>query len=123
MNMERKKPDIIKTIRVRYHNLVKHFKTLEKNVTAETIKPFRIEIKKIRAFLRLLALESKNQDLPEFPKSLKRMHKSGGHLRDAEMHQKRISDYIAKNPGISYDRKILLRSSISVAKKEKKRFF
>jgi hypothetical protein len=94
--------EIIHIVHIYFQRLKQHFRVVKKNTTAETIKPFRIEIKKLRAFLRLLDHEINDHDKIKLPGSLKEMHKSGGRFRDLQLHQQRIEDAIRKRPGIQF---------------------
>ncbi len=90
-------------------------------MTAETIKPFRIEIKKLRAFLRLLSFEKKDPDKLELHGDLKEMHKTGGRFRDLQLHRQRILDAIKKKGSSLYSNK-LHKTGLKEIKKEETHF-
>jgi CHAD domain-containing protein len=116
-----KKKDMVHIIHGYFLRLKKHFRVIQKNTTAETIKPFRIEIKKLRAFLRLLELEAREPDNLTLHGDLKDMHKSGGRFRDLQLHRERISEAMKKSPGTGYS-KALLHTGVKQLRKEKKEF-
>ncbi len=117
------KQTIARILHTYFLRLKKYYTVIEKKTSAETIKPFRIEIKKVRAFLRLLELEIKDPDKLEIPASLKEMHKSGGRYRDLQLHQQRIRETVKKNTAITITMSSLLKEGNQQLKKERQDFF
>ena len=81
------------------HIADKHYKKLEKyssEITSdfdqEAIHQFRVEFKKLRAFLRLLRLAPEvNQEL-RVPRKLKKMYVQAGILRDLQLQQEQVRE-------------------------------
>jgi len=116
-----KQKAIANIIHLYFLRLKKHFAAIRKNITAETIKPFRIEIKKLRAFLRLLSFEKKDPGILELHGDLKKMHKTGGRFRDLQLHRQRVLDAMKKKGNSFYSDQLLKTGSTEI-KKEKKHF-
>jgi CHAD domain-containing protein len=90
-------------IRLFFLRLKKLYSQVEKNPDTASIKPFRIQIKKIRAFLRLLRLEPASHGELRLPKPLKKRYQSGGDLQDIGILEIRIEKAKATHPGNQYD--------------------
>ena len=86
--------DSFKTINKLSHKIIKEF-------TADDIHDFRVEVKKMRAFLRLLDTE-KEMERPLIPKLLKTFYGYIGIIRNIQLHRhhlfKYISDYKIEKP-------------------------
>ena len=78
-----------KTIHKLLHKIMKDF-------DADDIHSFRIEVKKIRAFLRLVDFEKK-VDGPLIPKQLKRLYGYIGIVRNIHLHRHSVFKYITNN--------------------------
>jgi CHAD domain-containing protein len=81
-----------------YRKLKKHSKTVAKGFDAEAIHLFRVEYKKLRAFLRML---SQSDDLAGEIKILKRLKKAyniSGAIRDLQLQQQRITEAAKPEP-------------------------
>jgi hypothetical protein len=100
--------------------LKKHNRAIKRNRTAESIKTFRIEVKKLRAFLRLISLEAKDPDELKLPSELKKMHQRGGVLRDQQLQQQRLRDAI-REKNLPHLAKTLLHPQIKETKKTKEK--
>ena len=109
------------TVHLYFLRLGKHYRAIRKNVTAETIKPFRIEIKKLRAFLRLLEMVIRHPARLELNGPLKKMHKSGGRFRDLQLHRQRVKEAMTGTIKVNYDKR-LLQDIDRAIRKEKKEF-
>ena len=118
-----RKSRIIHIVNSYFLKLKEHFSVVQKSTTSETIKPLRIEIKKLRAFLRLVMLESKEPHRLELPQDLEKLHKTGGKVRDLQLHEQRIREAVKKTPGVLFNLNNLLYPSRKELKKEKKHFF
>src|SRR6266498_471691 len=66
------------------HNIEKHSNRLPGSFDAEDIHDLRVGYKKIRAFLRLLQLESHAGDL-QLPPPLKSVYQTAGKVRDIQL--------------------------------------
>jgi CHAD domain-containing protein len=86
-----KRDTIIHVFGKRFKKIRKHYYKLLEDFDAEEVHDFRLEIKKLRAFIRLV-----NKGLPEdeplkMEKNLKTFYSSTGNLRNLELHQQRIN--------------------------------
>jgi CHAD domain-containing protein len=86
-----KKDTIIHIFEKRFKKIRKHYYKLLGDFDAEEVHDFRLEIKKLRAFIRLV-----NKALPEdeplkLEKNLKTFYSTTGNLRNLELHQQRIN--------------------------------
>jgi CHAD domain-containing protein len=115
------KKEIISIIRDYFSTLKKQFGVIKKDFSPETIKLFRIGIKKLRAFLRLLGLETNEPEKLELHGSLKKMHKSGGYYRDFHLLRQRVTNMIQEKPAIRYSKNLESIGSARMAA-EKKEF-
>jgi CHAD domain-containing protein len=82
---------IIDVYQARFRELSKYY-----HVTLEDFKPkdihcFRVELKKLRAFIRLINLASV-EDQAKIPKSLKRFYNITGNIRNLQLHQQRVNE-------------------------------
>lgn len=73
-----------------FKRLTKYSAKIKEDDSGEAIHLFRIEIKKLRAFLRLLSLELREDDELKLPPEIKKMYKYAGKLRERRLHRKRI---------------------------------
>lgn len=77
-----------KVINIRFRNLVKYYAAMKQTTGMEDIHHFRVEIKKLRAFLRLAgAIYDKKMTIPP---SLKKLFRSAGRLRDLQRHSQTL---------------------------------
>ena len=60
--------------------------------TADNIHDFRVEIKKLKALIRLLSFNVRNDAPPRFPKSLNNIYKSLGGLREWQIQKQKIGE-------------------------------
>jgi CHAD domain-containing protein len=91
LNKVMKRDTIIHVFGKRFKKIRKHYYKLLEDFDAEEVHDFRLEIKKLRAFIRLV-----NKGLPEdeplkMEKNLKTFYSSTGNLRNLELHQQRIN--------------------------------
>jgi CHAD domain-containing protein len=80
-----------------FKRLTKYSAKIKEDDSGEAIHLFRIEIKKLRAFLRLLSLELKEDDELKLPPEIKKMYKYAGKLRERQLHRKRIKAAVKNN--------------------------
>ena len=73
-----------------YRKLKKYFKHLIPGFDAEIIHQFRVEYKKLRAFLRMLSQEDKKSGEIKISKNLKKAYHISGAIRDLQLQQQRI---------------------------------
>jgi CHAD domain-containing protein len=72
-----------------FRKLKKHFKKVGPDFDPEAIHQFRVEYKKLRAFLRML-LNQSNAGKIKIPRKLKRMYKCAGAIRDLQLQEQRL---------------------------------
>ena len=78
-------PAIKRIILLHFRRLRKSYNDIKDAARMEPIHDFRVEYKKLRAFLRLLSF-SENQHRLKVPGHLKRVYKCGGTVRDLQLH-------------------------------------
>ena len=86
-----KSDEIISDLDKRFKKLKKHYNKSFKDFELEEIHGFRLEIKKLRAFIRLI-----NTNIPEDKKikiggKIKSFYNTTGNIRNLQLHQHRIS--------------------------------
>ena len=94
-----------------FQRVNKHAREIEKDFNEETIHLFRVDIKKLRAFLRMLRLEAEEPHELKFPAVFKKMYSLAGKIRDRQLLLKRLEE----TKKISGDR---LHKTISSFKQE-----
>ena len=90
------KPNAEHIIRVFFKRLRRYAGEIKKEGSAKAIHLFRVEIKKLRAFLRLLSLGLKKEDALKLPPKIKKMYRYAGKVRDRQLHYKRMKAAIKK---------------------------
>ena len=73
-----------------FKKLNKHAKQMRQDGDEEAIHLFRTDIKKLRAFLRLLSLQTEDDKKMKLPAALKKMYTSAGIIRDAQLKRQRL---------------------------------
>ena len=73
-----------------YRKLKKYFKHIIPDFDAEKIHEFRVEYKKLRAFLRMLSQEDEKSGEIKISKKLKKAYHISGSIRDLQLQQLRI---------------------------------
>jgi CHAD domain-containing protein len=86
-------PEQIKHITTnQYRKLKKHIKKVAEDFDMETIHQFRVEYKKLRAFLRMLSQQQATAGEIKTSKTLKRAYTVSGSIRDLQLQQQRIQE-------------------------------
>jgi CHAD domain-containing protein len=75
-----------------YRNLKKLLKTVAEDFDVETIHQFRVEYKKLRAFLRLISQQYVASAQIKVSKKLKKGYNILGSIRDLQLQQQRITE-------------------------------
>lgn len=83
-------------INAHFKKLNKYSKKITKDFDVEIIHQFRIEYKKLRAFLRMTSYNIFNTGEIKIPKNLKKAYRIAGSIRDLQLHQKRVEEAIKK---------------------------
>ena len=73
-----------------YGKLKKHIKIFAVSLDVETIHQFRVEYKKLRAFLRMIAQNNETTGELKISKKLKKAYNFSGSVRDLQLQQQRI---------------------------------
>jgi len=73
-----------------YARLYKHSGKVKKDFAEDAIHEFRVDYKKLRAFLRMLQLKAKEPRDLKLPHSIKGMYATAGQVRDRQLCIKRI---------------------------------
>ena len=86
-----KSDEIINAFDIRFKKVKKHFNKLFEDFEIEEIHGFRLEMKKLRAFVRLI-----NTNIPEEKKikiggKIKSFYNTTGNIRNLQLHQQRVS--------------------------------
>lgn len=105
------------------HRYFKKFKKLfnkiEKHFDADDIHEFRVEFKKLRAFLRLLGLEIADAENLDMPRNLKEIYTVNGKIRELQLQILRIDDIVNAKEKLPNYRNIL-KKEIKKLKRELK---
>jgi CHAD domain-containing protein len=88
-----KEKEIIKIVEDRFKTINKLQHKIIKKFDADDVHDFRVEVKKLRAFLRLLDAE-KEMERPLIPKLLKTFYGYVGIIRNIQLHRHNIFKYI-----------------------------
>jgi CHAD domain-containing protein len=109
---------IRKIIRLRFRRLRKCYSRMEKAFGMEVIHHFRVEVKKLRAFLRILSAE-KGCNKIKIPRQLKDVYKNAGLVRDLQLHIRNIENE-GNSSGIPLSHLQQLKRKLAVAKRKLK---
>ena len=108
---------IIKKYFKKLHHLLGQ---IEKDFDPEAIHHFRVQVKKLRALLRLLATELQDTDGLRLPKQLKELYLSAGKVRDRQLHLIKVNNtYKEVNKPAVY--LLLLQNELEKCKNELRR--
>lgn len=103
-------------IRLYFKKLEKYAGQVKRNFSEESIHLFRINVKKLRAFLRMMRLEAKDPGALKFPPHFKKIYSYMGNIRDRQLYL----GYIKKNS--LFKEVPVLEKEIEELKKEKEIF-
>ena len=82
-----------------YRKLKKELGKVPRSFDTETIHQFRVEYKKLRAFLRMLSVQPVKEKKLKISKKIKTYYRLCGLLRDLQLQQKRIASTAVKPAG------------------------
>ena len=77
-----------------YRKLKKHIKKVSEDFNLEAIHQFRVEYKKLRAFLRMILQDHVTAGEIKISKKLKKGYNISGSIRDLQLQQQRILEVI-----------------------------
>ena len=75
-----------------YRKLKKHIKKVSEDFDVEAIHQFRVEYKKLWAFLRMISQQQETAGEINVSKKLKKGYNISGSIRDLQLQQQRITD-------------------------------
>lgn len=113
-----KKKQLQKIISDRLRKINGYCKNIRKNFDDTSIHQFRVEVKKLRALLRLVALELKHPQKLKLPNKLKTIYAVAGEIRDTQLHLKRIAAAIEQKDDQPEAYNQLLQQKIHKKKKQ-----
>ena len=115
-----KHKEIAHEIKHRFHSIDKLAKKSIPKFDEDVVHDFRVEVKKLRAFLRLINTEVKEDEILKIPKKLKLFYRHLGAIRSIQLHLQYIDNTL---PNGKHDIKPylqLLRNEMNEWKKEAK---
>jgi CHAD domain-containing protein len=87
-----KDKDLKEAVQLHVKKAGKSFRKLHHDFDSEDIHDFRVEIKKIRAMLRLAEFAIDRKGEMKIPKKLKRFYRTVGNIRSLQLHAKKIGE-------------------------------
>ncbi len=101
-----------------YRNIKKHIKRIADDFDVEAIHAFRVEYKKLRAALRMIAQENEAAGELKISKKLKKVYTISGSIRDLQLQQHRILEATKQEPKKPQAYLLLLQKEIGNLKHE-----
>ncbi|ANE50438.1 CHAD domain-containing protein [Flavisolibacter tropicus] len=92
-----KEKAILDVLKLRMKRLKKHFLKLRKSFDPEELHDYRLEMKKLKAFLRLLNTHRTHHETLKLNRHLKTYYKLTGNLRNLQLHEQRIQELANEN--------------------------
>lgn len=86
-----KASDIADVYKTRFKKISKYYHKLLEHFGANDIHHFRVEIKKLKAFIRYVNLAMPEQQ-QKIPKELKKLYSIAGNIRNLQLHQRRLTN-------------------------------
>lgn len=75
-----------------FNEIISHIKAMQKGMGEESVHAFRVEVKKLRVFLRVMRVNASKPDKLKFPGKFKKMYSLTGRIRDRQLHMKRLNE-------------------------------
>ncbi|MCW3119404.1 MAG: domain containing protein [Chitinophagaceae bacterium] len=88
------KEDIQRIVTGYFRKLKKCIQEILPGFEAEQLHQFRVEYKKLRAFLRMLSLRDNDKEKPRLSKNLKKAYHLAGSIRDLQLQKKSIVEAV-----------------------------
>lgn len=88
---------IQKVVAARLNKARAHFKKLPESFDPEVLHDFRLEMKKLKAFLRLLNTARPHHNNISLSKELKTVYRLAGSLRNLQLHEQRVAALVKEN--------------------------
>lgn len=92
-----KEEAIITQLELRVKKLKKHFVKLQESFDPEELHDYRLEVKKLKAFIRLLNASKSHHKKIRLNHHVKSYYKLAGNVRNLELHEKRILELVKEN--------------------------
>lgn len=86
-----KSDNIINIFDKRFKKINKHFNKLPEDFEVEDMHSFRLEMKKLRAFIRLINTNIPEEKKIKIDRKIKSFYKITGNIRNLQLHQQRVS--------------------------------
>ncbi len=90
-----------------FSRLDKSLRQIKEGYDPEVIHDFRVEVKKLRAFTRLLSAGMEEDDGLKLPRSLKEIYTATGRIRDLQLQVSRVTDTKKLIPAPNYHQYLL----------------
>ena len=115
-----KHKEIAHEIKHRFHTIDKLAKKSIPKFDEDVVHDFRVEVKKLRAFLRLINTELAKEISFKIPKKLKVFYRHLGAIRSIQLHLQYIADTVPRGKHVIKPYLQLLRNEMNEWKKEAK---
>ena len=87
-----KNSDLAHIIHYYFKRLINYSEQMKKGFSREAIHLFRVDVKKLRAFLRMIRSKAEEPQQLKFPHRFKKMYSMTGKIRDRQLCLKRIQE-------------------------------
>ncbi|HEY6504891.1 MAG TPA: CHAD domain-containing protein [Chitinophagaceae bacterium] len=95
-----------------FKRLNKNAERMKRDFNEEAIHLFRVDVKKLRAFLRLMRPAAKEPGQLKFPTKFKKLYSLAGKIRDRQLYLERIRQYNKAGNGRSRNKIYVLQKEI-----------
>lgn len=112
-----KEKDIIHYIDIQFEKLEDLVKKSANNFNKIQIHRFRVQVKKLRAFLRLLQSNPSQKKKLKIPGNLKKIYRAAGEIRNIQNHRSWIKDFF-QNKSIPKTYLVLLKKKLNASKQK-----
>lgn len=111
-----KRKQAYKIVHYYFIKLKKYARLFQKEFDEEAFHQFRVNIKKLRAFLRMMRLMAEKPGELKFPHRFKKMYALTGKIRDRQLYLERVNE---KKPTYPASKIVALQKEINELKKRK----
>lgn len=108
-------------IAARFNNIKKRGKKIRKHFAAKEIHGFRTEVKKLRAYIRLVTFVPTDSQEYKLPKKFREIYSTAGAIRDIQLQLERIKEASRNESRQPEQYEALLKHKIKKAKKKLKK--
>ena len=85
---------IINVLDKRFRRIRRHYNNLVKGFSLDEIHDFRVEMKRLRAFLRLLDMELPAEKSLKIKGDIKKFYRTTGNIRNLQLHKQRMESLV-----------------------------